>query len=78
MNFRTTLDFLLHDWLAVTQLTTRERFADHSRETFDAVFDTCERIERSLQQQTLPACCWRCWPRLPKAGSANGAWTPTA
>ena len=24
----------------------RERFADHSRETFDAVFDTCERIAR--------------------------------
>ncbi|TXT38516.1 MAG: butyryl-CoA dehydrogenase [Comamonadaceae bacterium] len=46
MNFRTTLDFLLHDWLSVTELTTRERFADHSRETFDAVFDTCERIAR--------------------------------
>ncbi len=44
MSFRTTLDFLLHDWLAVTQLTTRARFADHSRETFDAVLDTCERI----------------------------------
>jgi hypothetical protein len=24
----------------------RERFADHSRETFDAVLDTCERIAR--------------------------------
>ena len=46
MNFRTTLDFLLHDWLAVTQLTIRERFADHSRDTFDAVLDTCERIAR--------------------------------
>jgi butyryl-CoA dehydrogenase len=27
-------------------LQTRERFADHSRETFDAVLDTCERIAR--------------------------------
>ena len=44
MSFRSTLDFLLHDWLAVKQLTTRARFADHNRETFDAVLDTCERI----------------------------------
>jgi butyryl-CoA dehydrogenase len=27
-------------------LQTRERFADHSRETFDAVLDTCERMAR--------------------------------
>ena len=27
-------------------MTARERFADHSRETFDAVLDTCERIAR--------------------------------
>jgi butyryl-CoA dehydrogenase len=27
-------------------LTARSRFADHSRETFDAVLDTCERIAR--------------------------------
>jgi butyryl-CoA dehydrogenase len=46
MNFRTTLDFLLHDWLNVNTLTERERFADHSRDTFDAVLDTCERIAR--------------------------------
>ena len=43
---RTTLDFLLNDWLGTTTLTQRERFADHSRETFDAVLDTCERIAR--------------------------------
>lgn len=43
---RTTLDFLLHDWLRVEALTARERFADHSRETFDQVLDTCERIAR--------------------------------
>ncbi len=46
MSLRTTVDFLLYQWLDVTSLTQRERFADHSRETFDAVFDTCERIAR--------------------------------
>ena len=46
MKLRATIDFLLHDWLRTEQLTGRARFADHSRETFDAVFDTCERIAR--------------------------------
>ena len=46
MSFRSTLDFLLHDWLAVNTLTQRARFADHNRESFDAVLDTCERIAR--------------------------------
>jgi alkylation response protein AidB-like acyl-CoA dehydrogenase len=46
MSLRPTIDFLLNDWLAVDQLNQRERFADHSRETFDAVLDTCERIAR--------------------------------
>ncbi|HYD75562.1 acyl-CoA dehydrogenase [Ramlibacter sp.] len=45
-SLRPTLDFLLYDWLKVDQLAGRERFADHSRETFDAVLDTCERIAR--------------------------------
>ncbi|WP_210756943.1 acyl-CoA dehydrogenase [Azohydromonas sediminis] len=43
---RATVDFLLHDWLAVESLTARARFADHSRETFAQVLDTCERIAR--------------------------------
>jgi butyryl-CoA dehydrogenase len=43
---RDTVDFLLHDWLKVESLCARERFADHSRETFAAVLDTCERIAR--------------------------------
>ncbi|MFM7849194.1 MAG: acyl-CoA dehydrogenase family protein, partial [Rubrivivax sp.] len=43
---RSTVDFLLHDWLGVQSLFQRERFADHSRETVDAVLDTCERIAR--------------------------------
>ena len=46
MKLRATIDFLLHDWLRTEQLSSRARFADHSRETFDAVLDTCERIAR--------------------------------
>ena len=46
MALRKTLDFLLHDWLEVTSLSQRARFKDHSRETFDAVLETCERIAR--------------------------------
>ena len=46
MSLRTTLNFLLYDWLNITSLQQRERFSDHSRETFDAVLDTCERIAR--------------------------------
>ena len=45
-SLRSTLDFLLYDWLQAGSLNARERFADHSRETFDAVLDTCERIAR--------------------------------
>ena len=43
---RETVDFLLNEWLRVDELTARPRFADHSRETFAAVLDTCERIAR--------------------------------
>jgi alkylation response protein AidB-like acyl-CoA dehydrogenase len=43
---RETLDFLLYDWLHAADLTARERFSDHSRETFGAVLDTTERIAR--------------------------------
>ncbi len=43
---RATLDFLLHDWLRVSSLLTRPRFAEHSVETFGSVLDTCERIAR--------------------------------
>ena len=46
MHLRKTLDFLLYQWLNAESLNQRPRFADHSRETFDAVFDTCERIAR--------------------------------
>ena len=43
---RESVDFLLHDWLKVEALCSRGRFAEHSRETFAAVLDTCERIAR--------------------------------
>jgi alkylation response protein AidB-like acyl-CoA dehydrogenase len=46
MSLRPTIDFLLFQWLNAAALPERERFADHSRETFDAVLDTCERIAR--------------------------------
>jgi len=43
---RHTLDFLLYDWLKVESLNARERFSEHSKDTFDAVLDTCEKIAR--------------------------------
>jgi len=46
MSYRQTVDFLLYDWLDVEGLRERPRFAEHSRETFDSVLDTCERIAR--------------------------------
>ncbi|MGO3325808.1 acyl-CoA dehydrogenase [Gordonia sp. (in: high G+C Gram-positive bacteria)] len=45
---RRDIDFLLHEWLDVTSLTSRPRFADHSRETFDAVLDLSEDMARKL------------------------------
>jgi alkylation response protein AidB-like acyl-CoA dehydrogenase len=38
------LEFLLYEWLDVEELTKRPRFAEHSRETFDAVLDLSARI----------------------------------
>ncbi|QIX52895.1 acyl-CoA dehydrogenase [Rhodococcus sp. DMU1] len=36
---RRDIDFLLYEWLDVVSLTTRKRFAEHSKDTFDAVLD---------------------------------------
>jgi alkylation response protein AidB-like acyl-CoA dehydrogenase len=44
MTVRSTLDFLLYDWLGIESLAQRARFADHSRETFAAVLDMCEKL----------------------------------
>ncbi len=41
---RRDLDFLLYEWLRVDELTKRERFAEHSRDTFDGVLDLCEQL----------------------------------
>jgi hypothetical protein len=41
---RRDLDFLLFEWLAVENLTTRKRFSEHSRETFDGLLDLCEEL----------------------------------
>ncbi len=41
---RNTVNFLLNNWLNIASLTSRERFADHSAETFFAVLDTAETI----------------------------------
>ena len=44
---RATLDFLLNDWLRVSELCSRSRFADHSADTFAAVLDTAEKIAKA-------------------------------
>jgi alkylation response protein AidB-like acyl-CoA dehydrogenase len=41
---RRDLDFLLFEWLRVDELTKRERFAEHSEETFAGVLDLCEQL----------------------------------
>ncbi|WP_308123649.1 acyl-CoA dehydrogenase [Modestobacter marinus] len=38
------LEFLLHEWLQVETLTKRPRYAEHSRETFDAVLELAQEI----------------------------------
>jgi alkylation response protein AidB-like acyl-CoA dehydrogenase len=45
---RRDLAFLLYEWLAVERLTQRSRYAEHTRETFDAALDTAERIATDL------------------------------
>jgi hypothetical protein len=36
---RRDVDFLLYEWLDVVELTKRDHFAEHSRDTFEAVLD---------------------------------------
>ncbi|MBC8641248.1 acyl-CoA dehydrogenase [Caballeronia sp. EK] len=45
---RRDLEFLLYEWLDVETLNAIPRYADHSRETFDAALDTCEKIATDL------------------------------
>ncbi len=41
---RRDIDFLLYDWLDVEALTSRRRFAAHSRSTFDPIIDLSAQI----------------------------------
>ncbi len=41
---RRDLNFLIYEWLDATSLTALERYADHTRETFDAALDLSEKI----------------------------------
>ncbi|WP_312030472.1 acyl-CoA dehydrogenase [Actinomycetospora sp. TBRC 11914] len=41
---RDDLDFLLHDWLGVADLLERPPFAEHDRDTVDAVLELAEQI----------------------------------
>jgi alkylation response protein AidB-like acyl-CoA dehydrogenase len=45
---RRDLDFYLYEWLQVETLTARGRFADHSRETFDAALDGASQMAADL------------------------------
>jgi butyryl-CoA dehydrogenase len=38
------LDFLLFEWLKVEDLSTRERFKEHDRGTYDALLELCEQL----------------------------------
>lgn len=55
---RRDLDFLLYDYIGVQELTGRERFRDHSRETFDAAIETAivspSNISRPTTARTIP------------------------
>ena len=74
-SLRHTLDFLLYQWLEAETLQQRSRFSDHSRETFDAVLDTSERIAREkyapfnrlvdleeprTETESMVRCAWCC------------------
>jgi alkylation response protein AidB-like acyl-CoA dehydrogenase len=45
---RRDLEFVLYELLNAEELTKRPRYADHSRETFNAAMDTCEQIATDL------------------------------
>ena len=42
------IEFLLYEWLDAESLTARPRYADHTRETFDAALKTSEQIATDL------------------------------
>ncbi len=56
---RRDLEFLLYEWLDVEALTSRDRFAAHSRDTFDAVLELSADI------------AMKCFAPANKIGDAN-------
>ena len=50
---RRNLDFTLYEWLGIEHLLDRPAFADHSRETFDALLDLSERLAVEKYLPTL-------------------------
>ena len=62
---RRDIEFLLYEWLDVESLTARPRFADHSRETFDAAMNTAEQVATDLfAPHNKKSDSWS-WPRFP-------------
>ncbi len=41
---RRDIDFMVYEWLKAEQLCDMPRYADHSRETFDATLDLSEQL----------------------------------
>ncbi len=85
------LEFLLFEWLRIDELTKRERFAEHSRETFDAVLDLCEQLAtryfaNAQQEERRPRADVRrhhghCDPRGqrgPRRGAPRPTWSAMA
>ena len=57
---RRDLDFMLYEWLDAAGLLGRERYAEHSRETFDAVLDLAEKLAREqFYPRIASQGCWR-------------------
>jgi alkylation response protein AidB-like acyl-CoA dehydrogenase len=53
---RRFIDFLLFDWLQAEQLCARERYAEHSRDTFAQVLDLAERVAEAEFAPANRAC----------------------
>ena len=69
---RRDLAFVLYELLDVESLNERRRYADHSRETFEAALDTAHRIAAPrcdhLRSTTRP-----CDARLRRSAATPGA-----
>ena len=52
---RRDLDFLLYEWLEIETLFERQAFAEHSRETVDAMLDVAQQSGESAGGVAPPA-----------------------